>query len=213
MTQPIVITTKFNLPASPDEITRTAEALTARGITVHRVESPAQALAKIHELIPAGETIMTGASLTLKEIGLEDELKNHQQPWVYLKEAILAETDRAAQKQLRVQSTLAPWYLGSVQAVAQTGELVIASGTGSQIPAYAYSSPNVVWVVGSQKIVPTLADALARIREYALPLEHSRFQAMGMGSATLGKILIIEQEPPYTHRSLHLILVDEPVGA
>jgi hypothetical protein len=44
-----------------------------------------------------------------------------------------------------------------VNALAGTGEPVFANG--SQLPAYAYSSRHVIWVAGTQKIIPTLEDA------------------------------------------------------
>ncbi len=203
----------YSLPVSIEEVTRTADALRERGIKVQIVDTAAQALAKVHEIIPPGATIMTAMSQTLQEIGLEAQLINKEHPWVNLKDEILAQTDLAAQMELRKKSTLSPWYLGSVQAIAQTGELVIASGSGSQLPAYAYSSPNLLWVVGAQKIVPTLEDGLRRIREYSLQLEHVRMQAMGYPGAMLTKILIIEQEPPQMGRNANLILVNERVGA
>lgn len=203
----------FSLPASAEAVVRAVEALRARGIKVHQVENAAQALAKVHDLIPAGATIMTGMSQTLQEIGLEAELINKQHPWVNLKDEILAETDPALQMQLRVKSVLSPWYLGSVHAIAETGEIVVGSGTGSQLPAYAYSSPNVLWVAGTQKIVPTLDTALRRVREYSLELEHERMRAFGFPGALLAKILIIEHEPESMWRKIQLILVDEALGA
>ncbi len=203
----------FSLPAAPDVVARTVEAIRARGINVHLVDDAAQALAKVHELIPAGATIMTGMSQSLQEIGLEALLINKQHEWINLKDEILAEADPAVQMQLRVKSALSPWYLGSVQAVAETGEIVVASGTGSQLPAYAFTSPNLLWVVGIQKIVPTLEAGLRRIREYSLELEHVRMRALGYPGAGLSKILIIEQESPFMGRNVNLILVNEPVGA
>jgi hypothetical protein len=118
------------------------------------------------------------------------------------------------QKGLRFQATLAPYYLGSVQAIAETGEVVVASGTGSQIPAYAFSSPNVIWVAGVQKIVPTLEDAIRRVREYSFEQEDKKWKALGYPGASLSKLLIIEKEPPfaYTGRTVTLILVKEQVG-
>lgn len=203
----------YSRPAAPETVLRTADALRARGIKVEMVESAAQALARVNEIIPAGATIMSGASQTLQEIGLEAQLISKEHPWINLKDEIMAESDRALQMQMRVKTALAPWYLGSVQAIAETGEIVVASGTGSQIPSYAFSSPNLLWIAGTQKIVPTLEDALRRIREYSLELEHVRMQKMGRPGAMLGKILIIEQEPPMMGRNVNLILVNEAVGA
>src|SRR5262249_48524994 len=97
-------------------------------------------------------------------------------------------------------------------AVAETGELVIASAGGNQIAAYAFTSPNVIWVVGAQKIVPTLADAFTRVREYNLPKEDERMKSLGMPGSMIGKLLIFEREAPLLGRNLTLILVKETVG-
>ena len=212
MTMP-VSTVDYSVPASAETIARTVEALRTRGIKVTLVGTGAEARAKVHEIIPAGATIMSGLSQTLQEIGLEEQLINKQHPWINLKDEILAEKDPARQMELRIKSTLSPWYLGSVQAIAETGEILVASGSGSQLPSYSFTSPNLVWVVGSQKITPTLEDGLRRIHEYSLPLEHVRMQKMGRPSAFLSKILIIERESERSGRNVNLILVNERVGA
>jgi len=163
------------LPAQ-ERIHRTVEAVTARGINAELVETKEDALARVQTLIPAGAVVMTGGSLTLTQIGLNDVLVSGQHPWRNFKADLLAEKDPAKQAALRLQGTLAEFYLGSVNAIAETGELVFASATGSELPAYAYSSRNVIWVAGAQKITPTLDDALRRVREYVLLLEdqHAR---------------------------------------
>ena len=103
--------------------------------------------------------------------------------------------------------------LGSVNAIAETGELVFASATGSQLPAYAYSSRNVIWVAGAQKITPSLDEALRRVREYVLQMESERQKNVGnKGGSFIGRILIFEREPAYLRRNLHLILVNEVLG-
>ena len=213
MANPVSVAVDFTIPATPQAVARSIDALHARGIKVTLVNTRAEALAQIHELIPAGATIMTGMSQTLEEIGLEAQLINKAHPWVNLKERIHAEPDPVKQMQMRVNAALAPWYLGSVQAIAETGEVLIASGSGSQLASYAFTSPNLVWVAGIQKIVPTLGDGLRRIREYSLPLEHVRMQKLGYPGAALSKILIVELETDRYGRNVNLILVKEPVGA
>jgi len=213
MTNPVNVAVDFSIPATPQAVSRTIDALRARGIKVTLVDTRAEALAQIHELVPEGATMMSGKSQTLEEIGLELQLINKAHPWVNLKEGIMAEPDPVKQMQMRVNAALAPWYLGSVQAIAETGEVLIASGSGSQLASYAFTSPNLVWVAGIQKIVPTLVDGLRRIREYSLPLEHVRMQKLGYPGAALSKILIVELETDRYGRSVNLILVNEPVGA
>jgi hypothetical protein len=213
MTTP-VSTIDYTALASEDQLSQTVAALKARGINVTVVDTAADALNAVTALLPDGATIMTGSSVTLQEIGLEARLIAKDHPWINLKDELLAETDPAKQSELRYQTTLAPYYLGSVHAIAQTGEVLIASGSGSQLPAYAYSSKNVIWVAGIQKIVPTLEDGLRRLREHALPLEDARQKSLGRMGSMITKILIVEAEPPasYTGRTVNLILVKEKVG-
>ena len=54
--------------------------------------------------------------------------------------------------------------VGSVHAITEQGEVVVASASGSQLGPYASGAGKVIWVVGSQKIVPSLDEAMRRIR-------------------------------------------------
>src|ERR1043165_518978 len=125
-----------------ERIHRTLEAVKARGINTELVETKEDALARIQAIIPENAVVMTGGSVTLQQIGFEALLISGQHPWRNFKADLLAEKDPAKQTLLRRQGTLAEFYLGSVNALAETGELVFASGTGSQLPPYAYSNPN-----------------------------------------------------------------------
>jgi len=202
----------YDVLATQTQIERTAAAVKARGIEVEVVNTGADALRRIKQLIPAGATLTTGASITLQEIGLEALLVAKTHPWVNLKDAMLAETDPVKQMELRRQSTLAEYFLGSVHAIAETGEMVVASATGSQLPSYAFASPNVIWVAGVQKITPTLDDAMQRVREYNLPREDQHMKEMGYPGSMIGKLLIFEREAPYLNRHITLILVKEILG-
>ena len=64
--------------------------------------------------------------------------------------------------------------MGSVAAVTETGSLVIASASGSQLPGYAGGAARAIWVVGAQKVVPDLSTALRRVEDHCLPLETAR---------------------------------------
>jgi hypothetical protein len=194
-------------------VRQTVEAVNARGIHAEFVETREEALARVLDLIPPGCVVMTGSSVTLKQIGFEDILIRGDHPWRNFKADLLAEKDPNKQSAMRRQGTLAEYYLGSVNALAETGELVFASGSGSQLPAYAYSSRNVIWVAGTQKITPTLEDALRRVREYVLPLEDRRQKSLGnQAGSRINRILIIEGEPTYLRRNLSLILVNQILG-
>lgn len=200
------------LPA-PERAQRTLEAVSGHGIHAELVETKEAALERVKALIPPGCVVMTGSSVTLQQIGFEDILISGDHPWRNFKADLLAEKDPARQSAMRRQGALAEYYLGSVNALAETGELVFASGSGSQLPAYAYTSRNVIWVAGAQKITPTLNDALRRVREYVLPLEDQRQKRLGnQAGSRINRILIIEGEPAYLHRNLNLILVNQVLG-
>jgi hypothetical protein len=200
------------LPA-PEIVQRTVEAVKARGIHAEQLETKEAALARVRELIPPGFVVMTGGSVTLRQIGFEEILISGNHPWRNFKADLLAEKDPVKQSAMRREGTLAEYYLGSVNALAETGELVFASGSGSQLPAYAYSSRNVIWIAGAQKIEPTLDDALRRVREYVLPLEDQRQKSIGnKAGSRINRILIIEGEPAYLRRNLTLILVNQILG-
>lgn len=200
----------WNALASEEVIAKTTAALKRRAIEVMVVEDRAQALSQLKELIPPGAEVMPGASTTLNEIGFTDYLKSGQHPYRNLMASIVAEKDAAKQMALRRQSALAEYFVGSVHAIAQSGEVVVASATGSQQGAYAYDSPHVIWVAGSQKISPSLELALRRLREYVFPLEDQRMKRAGYPGSVIGKILIVEQE--FQPGRITLILVKERLG-
>jgi hypothetical protein len=181
-------------------------------VAVESIATKDAALERVKALIPAGARVMTCSSTTLRQIGFETLLESGAHPWRWLKNEINVEKDPARRGELRKQSTLAEYYLGSVHAIAETGELVTASATGSQLPAYEFSSDHVIWVAGAQKIAPTLDDALRRVRDYVLPLEDKRMKSVGMGGSFIGKLLIFEREAPVLGRNLTLLLVNEVLG-
>ena len=200
------------LPA-PESVQRTLESVNARGIHAELVETKEAALERVKVLIPPNCLVMTGSSVTLQQIGFEEILISGDHPWRNFKADLLAEKDPVKQSTMRRQGTLAEFFLGSVNALAETGELVFASGSGSQLPAYSYNSRNVIWVAGAQKIAPTLNDALRRVREYVLPREDQRMKSLGnQAGSRINRILIIEGEPAYLRRNLTLILVNQVLG-
>ncbi len=202
----------YDTIASKDAVEKTMQMLSERGYLPEYVETGAEALARIKALIPAGASVMNGSSRTLDEIGFIGYLKTGEHGWSNLHAAILAEQDPGAQAALRKQSVLSDFYLGSVHAVSETGELVIASNTGSQLPHIAFTSPNIVFVVGAQKLAPTLDAALSRLREHVFPLEDARMKEAGMGGSFISKILILNREPSFMGRKVHIIFVNEKLG-
>lgn len=197
--------------ASSERVENVVAALKERNITTIVVDTKEQALEKIKELIPANAPVMNSSSMTLQEIGFIDYLKNGRHGWHNLHEEILKESDATKKEELRKRSILADYFLGSVHAITEEGQLLIASASGSQIPSYAFSSDHVIWVAGTQKIVPRLEDGLRRIHDFVFPLENERVKKIGYPGSAIARILIIEREI-MPNRHLTLILVKENLG-
>ncbi len=200
--------------ASEESITKVVVGLKERGFEPMVVATKEEALEKIKELIPAGASVMNGASKTLEQVGYIEYLKAGQHPWRNLHASILAEKDPAAQQVLRRQSLTSDYYLGSVHGLAQTGEMLIASNTGSQLPHIVYSSPNLILVVSTQKIVPTLEDAHKRLWEHVVPLEDVRMKEVyGPESGTnVSKVFEFRKEQAFNGRKVYVLLVKESLG-
>lgn len=204
---------EFALVPSLQEVMETMNALKPRGIRAEYLETGADALARIKELIPPGASIMTASSQTLDQIGFYNLLAQKDHSWKDLKHQISMEDDHEVRARLLVESAMADYYLGSVHAVSKKGELVFGSATGSQLPSYCYTSKNVIWVVGIQKITSNVATAIERVLEYCMPKEDEYQKSLGNKAGSwIGKLLIFEHEPPYLHRNIHLLFVNEHLG-
>ena len=202
----------YDTLASADAVERAMKALTERGMLPEAVPTGAAALARIKELIPAGASLMNGSSRTLEQIGFIDLLKAGGHGWNNLHDGVLAETDPAKKARLRKEAVLSDFYLGSAHAIAETGEIVIASNSGSQMPHLVYTSPNLILVVSTQKVMPTLDDAIARLKTHVYPQEDARLKELGMGGSFISKMLVLNREPSFMGRKFHVILVGEKLG-
>jgi hypothetical protein len=193
MTTPIPATL-FAGPAPAQRLERAAAALTAHGFAVEILDDAVAARTRIKDLIPEGASVFTGASETLRLSGIEEDINNSGR-YEAIRPRGLA-MDRATQMdEIRRMLASPDVIVGSVAALTETGSLVVASASGSQLPGYAGGSARAIWIVGAQKVVPDLSTALRRVEDHCLPLESARAQvAYGCPSA-INRILILNAEP------------------
>jgi L-lactate utilization protein LutC len=186
-------------------------ALKENGIDAHYVETGEDARMKVLEMVPPGAKVMTMTSVTVESIGLAKEL-NESGKYEPLRDALMDPNKSPLEKNVAVSG--AEWVTGSVHGVTEEGFLVIASNTGSQLPAYAYNAPHVVWVVSTKKIVRDLGEAMDRIEDHIVPQESVRARkAYGLPDTWHtypSKTLIIRRE--VNPGRLHLIFVNEDLG-
>ncbi len=191
-------------------IDKTVKALEKHGFIVFVVDTKEEALEKMKELIPDGVSVMTGSSTTLKEIGFMDYYLSGEHQWHALGPEVFNEQDSEQKAYLRRMSDIADYFTASVNAISQTGELIAVDMSGSRVGAYPFTAKKLLLVAGVQKIVPTLNDAMKRIREYVLIRESERMQAVNGISSALGKWVILEHE--FSPERTTLILVKEALG-
>lgn len=200
----------YTQPASQETIAITVAALKANGMEVFVAPNGEEAKRKVLELLPQGASVMTMTSVTLDSIGVTQEI-NESGRYDAVHQRVLS-MDRATQAtEIRRLRSAPEWAIGSVHAVTEDGKVIIASQTGSQLPAYAQGAGKVIWVVGTQKIVKDLDEGLKRVYEYSLPLESERAKkAYGSSGSAANKILIINREAQPGR--ITMILVNEALG-
>jgi LUD domain len=204
----IPIDESFAKPASEESIQRAATALRAHNFSVEVFDTPAEARAYVNSVLPKDQSILTASSETVRLSGLDEDI-NRSGKFNALRPQ-LEKLDRNTQRaEMRRLGSAPDVVVGSVHAVTEDGKVVAASASGSQLGAYAYGAGRVIWVVGSQKVVPDIDAAMRRVQFYAYPKEDIRArEKYGMPSALL-KILSLNGDWP---GRCTLVIVREPIG-
>ncbi len=203
---------KYTTPAPTEIVNNTIEALVKNGMTAELVQTRAEAKEKALTLIPEGAEVMTMTSISLEETGIEAEI-NSSKKYKSVKNMLNSMSRDTEGKEMQRLGAAPEWALGSVHAVTENGEVVVTSGTGSQLPAYLYGAAHVLWIVGTHKIVKNTEEAMLRIKEYLIPLESVRARkAYGLPdtwNTNPSKTVVINSEAP---NRIHIIFVNEKIG-
>lgn len=201
--------TRWEKLADSETIKRTISALNSNGIDTFIAENGKEAKEKIFSFLPKGAEVMTMSSTTLDTIGVSQEIDSGKFNSVRKK---LMSMDRNTQGlEMQKLGNAPEWVVGSVHAVTEDGKVLIASASGSQLPAYAYGARNVIWVVGTQKIVKNTEEGIKRIYEHSLPLESERARKIyGVPGSAVNKLLIVNKEN--IQGRIKVILVKEKLG-
>jgi L-lactate utilization protein LutC len=203
------VDSRFASLADDASVTRTSAALEANGITVVRAANAAEAKRVVLDLIPNGSQVHHGASQSLDVSGIAEEIENSGR-YDPVRPRMFSMDRETQADEIRRLTASPDVMLGSVHAVTETGSLVAASASGSQLGPYAAGAGKVILVVGTQKIVSDLGEAQRRIDEYAFPLEDARAQAAYGVHSGVNKLLIINRE--WMPGRTTVVLVDEALG-
>ena len=114
------------------------------------------------------QTIGFGGSVTLLEMGLyEALLKNNAVVW----------HNKVPSRDVRHLANCANIYITSANALSETGQIVNIDGTGNRVAMTAFGPQTCYYVVGKNKITPSLEDAIYRSRNVAAPQNAQRIHA------------------------------------
>ncbi len=193
-----------------EQIAATVDALSERGFAPVVVDTAEDALQYLVDTIPEDASVMNGHSTTLEEIGFMSYLESEDHGWEVLANEIWSIDDDEKRADARRNAQTAEYFLGSVNAIAQTGELVAADASGSRIGAYPFAAKNLLLVSGVNKIVDDLDVALDRVESVAYPLENERAQEAYGTESVIAKQLIYRFEA--TEDRTTIVLVRESLG-
>ena len=142
------------------------DALRKNGMEAEYLETRADLLLRLRELIPPGSTTASGSSETLTSLGVRRMLREGDYTYFDAGDHALSQTER--DHAIR-QAFRADIYLTSVAAVTEAGELFVVDGTGNRIAALAYGPKQVIVIAGKQKVVEDMDAAMTRLQTTAAP--------------------------------------------
>lgn len=153
------------------KLNKIADALQKRGFEAFVCQTAKEAIDVASSLLKEGESITWGGSMTIRDMGLTRHVKDGRYLVFDRDEIDPADRDRFAREHF-----FSDWYFTSSNAITEGGELLNLDGIGNRVASMIWGPKNVLVIVGSNKIVPTLADAYRRVREVAAPKNAQRFE-------------------------------------
>lgn len=177
-----------------------------------------QAADKILQLIPSDQTVGSGGSVTLAQLDIASKLIGRGN--VYYSHSTVSEDQKDKVYQLAAN---ADWYLSSANAVTENGELINRDGSGNRVAALIFGVPNVIYVIGKNKLVKNLDEAVDRIENYVCHLNAVRLKKSTpcaitgkcgkcSGKECMCNVTSIMHHPTRHQKQVYVILVNEELG-
>ncbi len=150
---------------------KTCEALKKNGFDARYAANGAEALQAVAGFVRPGMTVGFGGSMTLTSIGAQDkarelgaEVLDHNAPGL----------DAQRKLEVRRAQLTCDLFVSSSNAVTLEGDIVNVDGAGNRVAALTFGPKKTVVVVGANKIVRDLDEALARLETHASPMNNKR---------------------------------------
>jgi hypothetical protein len=153
--------------------------LNKRRLNAQYVPNQQEALDVILGMIPEGVTVACGSSLTLDQLGITPELRKSNRnkvshPTEKNEDGRYVITDKEQRFGMLREAFVSDVYLTGTNAVTLDGKLVNVDGVGNRVAAMIFGPKKLIVVVGVNKIVENVDEALAHIREVTAPMNAER---------------------------------------
>lgn len=149
---------------------RVVEALKKRQFDAYYFSNREEAVAKVMELIPQGDVVSWGGTMTVDELGIKNLLKDKGY------ETIDRDTAKTPEERVAMmrQALTCDTFLMSSNAITEKGELFNIDAVGNRLAALCFGPKSVIVVAGMNKVVADLDAAYSRVRHYASPVNAQR---------------------------------------
>ena len=150
---------------------RIIKGLESRNMEGYYTESKEEALKKALELIPEGSSVGWGGSMSIQEIGLKDAVCQGNYK-IYNRDNCKSPEEKRTTELAIFDSD---YFITSSNAITEDGVLVNIDGMANRVAAITWGPQNVVMIVGMNKVVRGIDEAVSRARHEAAPVNAQRF--------------------------------------
>ena len=131
-----------------------------------------EAVKKVSELIEDGSSVTWGGTMTIRDLGIPQMLKDRGTLQVLDRDMVETAEEKQA---MYLRAFTADVYLSSANAISEDGVIVNIDGNGNRMAAITWGPKKVIFVIGLNKVAQTVEAALARARSTASPINAARF--------------------------------------
>lgn len=150
---------------------RVIRGLESRNMEGFYAESKEEALKLALDLIPEESTVAWGGSMSIAEIGLKKAICEGNYREYNRDDA----KDREEKRKIEIATYDCDYFLTSANAITEDGVMVNIDGFANRVSAIAAGPRNVIMIVGMNKVVKDVDDAMSRARNEAAPINTQRF--------------------------------------
>lgn len=146
--------------------------LKRRNIEAHYCATSQEAVSKVMDLIADGSSVTWGGSMTVRDMGIPQALKERGTLEVLDRDTV---TEPEQKQQMYLRAFSADVFLSSANAISEDGVIVNIDGNGNRVAAISWGPKKVIFIIGLNKVASTVETAIARARSTASPINAQRF--------------------------------------